>query len=482
MKLFQKGILLIAIPMLAQFIFVVVLLVQYRAAEELTWKDVAFREKTSELVGVSILCYKAIGLLSAYGVSKEPALMNSFDGVYEQLIRKCEFLELLEKEEPHNQDAIIARQSLRKTVHDIYELKRFATLNQRQFRANMMLVSETQSDVEKALASLEHLIANRAKIGVPTSKQIERSRWVFLYAVIGGCAFNMIMSSFLLGLYAKDFASRFKVIVDNTKKVAAGDSLNQEITGKDELKELDVFIHQMNTSLRQLEDRKNQLMGMVSHDLRGPLTSLNLTLNLIKHGATGKIPEATEERVDGAVSLVGRLSSMVDDILDLDKLRAGKLELKLLAISSSEVVEECLRELESLAAASCVVLRHSVGNNYVVADRERLAQVFVNLVINAIKYSPQNGVVEVASFANGSSVRFEVRDEGSGVPEEYQDIIFLPFEQVPENKRRKGTTGLGLPICKMLVELQGGSIGVESRSGQGSTFWFTVPSAELETI
>ena len=485
MKLFQKGILLIATPIVAQFIFVLVLLAAYRVTEEMAWKEMRARTQTSELMSISIDCYRAIGLLSAYGLSEDKNLLPVFDRLIEILHKKCQNLELLEREMPDLKSVVPTRDAIDKAISDLEGGKKYLLLKRGKVFSSVMLLTEVQRDVDSALSNLAVLVDERSKRAVSDASLIEKRRWIFLSAVILGFTANMLMSAGLLALYAKQFAGRFTVLMDNTQKLAAGEELNPRISGTDELAELDRVFHEMNQSLKEAEDRKNQLMAMVSHDLRSPLTAITITLEVIRN-TMGDLPEVFVTRIDNTRRIVKRLINLVSDVLDLDKLRVGKLKLTLEAVPAAEVVTECLKELEPIAAKSSVSLVSSVDSQVVVADRERLCQIFINLTGNAIKFSPPGGTVEIACREKKSDdknfFQFLVSDQGPGVPEDYRETIFLPFEQVPDNKRKKaGSTGLGLPICKLLVELHGGKIGVENRD-KGSSFWFTLSQAEIEEI
>ena len=482
MKLFKKGLLLIATPIVAQFIFVLVLLFAYRVTEEMAWKDLRNRNQTSEMMSISLDAYRALGLLTAYGLSNDSNVASVFDAIVERLQRKVQNLEQMEREMPNLKTLHSARVSINKAVADLETGMKFLKMKGLKHQNNLILMHELKSDMEKSLEDLLDLIDERSKVDAVDAEQIEKRRWIFLSCVIGGFAANMLMSAGLLAIYAKDFGLRFNVLVDNTKRIVQGEELNQRLSGKDELSELDRVFHEMHCDLKAAEDRKNQLMGMVSHDLRSPLTAITLTLEVLR-GTFGELSQDDlRKRIDNMRKTVRRLITLVNDVLDLDKLKAGKLKLTMAPVDASEVVSDCFKEVEPIAQNTGIELRYSGGEQLVVAGKERLSQVFINLLGNAIKFNPAKGFVEVRAEKHSANIKFSIIDQGPGVPEEYRDTIFLPFEQVPDNKRRKGgSTGLGLPICKLLVELHGGKIGVDS-SSSGSVFWFTVPQAEIEAV
>lgn len=448
----------------------------------MAWKDLRNRTQTSELMSISLDSYRALGLLTAYGLSHDTNASSLFDAVLDRLHRKVQNLDQMERELPNLKSLQAARASINKAVSDLENGMKFVKAKDLKHQSNLILMQEMKSDMEKSLEDLQDLIDERSKVDAIDARQIEQRRWIFLSCVIGGFAANMLMSAGLLAIYARDFGLRFNVLVDNTKRIVQGEPLNQKLSGQDELSQLDKVFHEMHRDLKEAEDRKNQLMGMVSHDLRSPLTAITLTLEVLR-GTFGELSqEDLRKRIDNMRRTVRRLINLVNDVLDLDKLKAGKLKLTIAPVDACEVVADCLRELEPIAQNTGLELKYTGAEQLVVVDRERLSQVFINLLGNAIKFSPKNGLVEVRAEQSTGTVKFSIVDQGPGVPQEYCETIFLPFEQVPDNKRKKGgSTGLGLPICKLLVELHGGKIGVDS-SPRGSIFWFTVPQAEIEEV
>lgn len=489
MTLFNKGILLIALPILAQFAFVLVLLGAYRTAEEVTWRDLQYRNQTAELMSVTILCYKAVGVLTYYGFTQDKRIMQGFDAIYDSLVKKSESLHLSaegkeadETGAAENNDGTDIRDNLRKSIVSLAAAKQLARLDRKQIINRVMLAHELSANMESLLANLEKAIARRSREGAVEAAALERSRWTFLSLVLGGFALNMAMCAVLLAVYARDFATRFSVLVDNTRRLPQGLSLNAPVKGSDELTELDAGFHEMNRALKQAEERRNQLISMVTHDLRNPLTAIALNLEVIDLIDDGALHPEIAAKITGSRRMIERLNTLVNDMLDMEKLRAGKLILNIGIVEPRTKVQQALDELFSIASKAQVTLINDVQPEIaVIADGQRFMQIIVNLLSNAIKYSPEGGKVTVSAKQEGEFIKITVSDEGPGVPEEYRDVIFLPFEQVPDDKRGKtGSTGLGLPICKMLVDLQEGTIGVYC--DKGSHFWFTLPHADIEEI
>ncbi len=168
--------------------------------------------------------------------------------------------------------------------------------------------------------------------------------------------------------------------------------------------------------------------------------------------------------------------SLINDLLDLEKSENGMLTLERSDIKLNDVLDQCIKSIESLAAQKEVHLDLAITDLEVFADSHRLLQVMVNLVSNAIKFSPKDGTVKVWATAKDDMATVYVADEGRGVPEHLKEIIFERFHQVEvADAIEKGGSGLGLAICKVIVELHGGTISVENNTDRGSTFSFSLP-------
>jgi PAS domain S-box-containing protein len=232
-------------------------------------------------------------------------------------------------------------------------------------------------------------------------------------------------------------------------------------------------------SERKAVDRlKNEFVSTVSHELRTPLTSIRGSLGLIEGGVGGDVPERTRELVRIARANADRLIRLINDILDLEKMEAGKLELRRRAVDPRQLVESTMAEIRGIADDQHVHLEHSVsGPEALTADPDRLQQVLVNLLSNAIKFSPARASVFVRAFeARPGVARIEVEDAGPGIPPNLIDRLFRKFEQLDgSDGRTRGGTGLGLAISRSIVEQHGGRIGVQSDPGVRTVFWFELP-------
>ena len=227
---------------------------------------------------------------------------------------------------------------------------------------------------------------------------------------------------------------------------------------------------------KSIADMKNDFISTVSHELRTPLTSISGSLGLITAGMAGRIPSEAANLIQIAANNSDRLVRLINDILDIEKIESGKMEIEFFPIQSWQLVEMAVEANRGFAERFGISMEivESELDARVLGGIDQLMQVFANLMSNAIKFSPLRGRIEIAARRRGDGwVRFSVRDFGQGIPEDFRDQIFEKFTQGPNGDRpRQGGTGLGLAICKVLVEKHQGRIGFDSVPGSGTTFWF----------
>lgn len=234
------------------------------------------------------------------------------------------------------------------------------------------------------------------------------------------------------------------------------------------------------TEREKAEQFKQELIAMVSHDLRSPLTSVQGVMTLLARGMYGQLTDTGEKRVRVAEQSLARLIHLVDDILDLERMEAGKLQFNLERTPLSSVIDRSIESVYDFAQQSHIRIDATPTEIEVDVDEDRLQQVVVNLLSNAIKFSPKHSVITVEAQKARDYVEVRVIDQGPGVPSAEQEGIFLRFHQVDSMTAMHKGTGLGLAICKAIIDGHAGSIGVRSELGGGSIFWFRIPAKLAE--
>lgn len=242
---------------------------------------------------------------------------------------------------------------------------------------------------------------------------------------------------------------------------------------------------------KQLEQMKRDFVAVVSHDLRTPLTSIQMIHSMLQEDAEGVLPPQAMKNLSNAQDNVSRLMALINNLLDLEKLDAGYVELIMEQAPLRRAIDTSIGAVEALAKKQKITISNSIDNNLeAYIDSERITQVVVNLLSNALKFSPNSSTISISAKAVDSSkqnekpglqqegmLRVEITDQGRGIPADKAASIFERFSQVKnEDGRSNRGSGLGLAICKAIIEQHGGEIGVESVEGKGSTFWFTLAS------
>lgn len=230
------------------------------------------------------------------------------------------------------------------------------------------------------------------------------------------------------------------------------------------------------TERQKVEKMKDEFIGVVSHELRTPLTSIQMSLGLLKTGVYAKKPEKSQRMIEIALIDTNRLVNLVNDILDLERLESGRILLEKTLCQASNLMQQAMNGVQAIAIQEQITLTITPTDVTVWAAADTIIQTLTNLLSNAIKFSPSHSGIHLGAEHQADHVLFQVSDQGRGIPADKLEAIFGRFQQVDvSDSREKGGTGLGLAICRSIVERHGGKIWAESRLGEGSTFFFTLP-------
>jgi len=230
---------------------------------------------------------------------------------------------------------------------------------------------------------------------------------------------------------------------------------------------------------KQVERVKQEFISMMSHDLRSPLSAVQANLSMMVGGLDGQLPSQTNKRLVDCERNIDYVISLINSLMDVERLDRDNLSIHRGRTSVSLIIDRSLDAVRPLAERKKIDLSSSYQDMDIIADSNRVIQVIINLVSNALKFVEAGGAVTVSTRFNSQTdiLEVSVADTGRGIPPEKLESIFGRYEQVDESDASvKGGAGLGLAICKRIIEEHGGTIGVESTLGKGSRFWFTLPT------
>jgi len=242
-------------------------------------------------------------------------------------------------------------------------------------------------------------------------------------------------------------------------------------------------LEENNQQLQRLEVLRDNLIQMVIHDLRNPLSGIMGYLQIIRSEVAGKMDEEVVDSLNRTIALTDSLKRMIDQILDISRLEAGAMPLSLEPCDLGTVTKAAIETLGSPTDGVTIRFAPPRKSVRIVCDPDVISRVISNILGNAVAFSPKGGEIRIRIEKNGAESRVLISDQGPGIPSEYHKKIFEKFGQVEiYNARRRHSAGMGLTFCKLAVEAHGGRIGLEGEAGEGSTFWFVLPATKGRRI
>lgn len=296
------------------------------------------------------------------------------------------------------------------------------------------------------------------------------------YAVTASVIAALLVSFFI----SRRIVAPVRTLTNASQHIAEGHYAERvQVNGSDEIAQLAARFNQMTTQLEQVESMRRQLIGDVTHELRTPLTSIKGYME----GLIDGVLPSTTETFDQIHHEADRLSRLVDDLQELSRVEAKAYPLDFRSVTVSNLVQTTIKRLSPQATAKRIRLRSSLPADlpHILADEDRITQVLVNLVANAIQYTPEDGDVTISAARHENEIYISVKDTGIGIPPGHLANLFTRFYRVDKSRSRNagGGSGIGLTIARHLVEAHGGRIWVESTGeGQGSTFSFSLKTSQ----
>ena len=480
LKLLQLGLILVSVPLVIQISFFAVLWHLLQEADYQTRRESHAKEVGLQLDEMMSLVVEGGRTVYIYKFLRDQKHKNEFAAVLEQIPLKLKILQDLTEGDAEErkaferlnrvaQQALIYLEDVQRRVEDRAVIPLLA---EKSFTTQAADCLRQLNECAATLRELEKQTEYDAPIAEAKSRA-SVTQWL-----LAGPLINFFAAIALVVYINQGTLRRLRVLMDNTNRLARGVTLLPRTEGGDEIGHLDKVFHEMADALAQAAEHKKELIAMVTHDLRTPLTSIQASLALMDIGACGELPPKAQAEVEAAERSATRLINLINDLLDVEKMAAGKLDMNIQPTSSRQIVERSVEAVGAFAEQQKIQFKIARDDVPVNADSDRLVQVLVNLLSNAIKFSPEGGAIEVSVTPQSGQVEFRVADQGPGIPDEFKDAVFEPFKQIEgiASTKLKGT-GLGLAICRAIVKGHEGEIGFDSEVGKGTAFWFTIPAA-----
>ncbi len=497
MNIPQKGWILMAIPLAAQAVFLGVLWVSREHQARTQGRAI----HTSQVIAQSEQCHRlvveALSHMRGFVLTGEPKLVDAYRRVRGQIPEKYgELRDLIEDnpEQVARADALVAR----------------ATAFLRWIDENILLMQAgKEKEVRRRIGSqegLEYLADIRGQIDDFLRQEramdeqrmasLERAGQVHQAVILGGCLLTLLSSAALLIAFSRSITRRVSVLIDNTRRVSEGKELAPPLDGSDELRQIDVVLHEMAETIRQKEQENELFVYSVSHDLRSPLVNLQgfsqelavvvgdlralVRESQLPEGAKAKaarlIDRDAEEAIRFIQSAVTRLAGIIDALLRLS--RAGRVEFRFQQVDVQAVVQRIVGAMHDSITRGNVELQVAPLPPCW-SDPRAVDQVFANLIGNAVSYldPARPGEVEVGCLeedpASPGFRTYFVRDNGVGIPGAFQAKVFIAFQRLHPDA--SPGEGIGLALVRRVVDRIGGRVWLESKEGQGSTFYVSLP-------
>ncbi|MBX9686952.1 MAG: hypothetical protein K2X27_09635 [Candidatus Obscuribacterales bacterium] len=504
MQIRQQLALILGLPIACELVTAAVLISSYQRVDELALRELNAKKATALGLQLSMSMEQTV-LLTA----KDSLLGKSTSGIDKQRQRINKYFNEIQefaKADTKTQEILSRWKENAFRFLDLWEeyVHAYSSGHGRtQYFSQFLCRGDLNESMLYALNSVHEdadaLLARYSRDAQELNPESIEARSFLNMAIIAAVAINIMLVLAFAHILGKKTLSRLELLRLNMNEFSRGKVPTKSLSGEDELATIDRAFREMAEERAKLEELKDSMRAMVSHDLRSPLTSMALKLEVMLNSAEEQVKQAGEEKIEIARSYLrdlkllhsetGRLTRLANTLLDIEKIEDGSVEVQLRSLSCLELIKISEEAIISQSKRKNIsILQELQEGASFYCDKDRCIQVLVNLLSNAVKFAPKNSRIDIVvnSVAETERLRLEVLDEGPGVPEDKQSRLFAKFSQLEqaEDVRKQGS-GLGLYICKMLIEAQGGSIGYKRRENGGSCFWFELkaaPSSDLEKI
>lgn len=444
-------------------------------AEQDLAKEGHARAIAMELSNLQSLLTRAASAQFLYQTTKDDFTRQEYDRLLSKLADKFRTLHMIFDLSDADRKELPSLDKIEQRTNEITRL----SANDQQLSSLLVAKSE-QAYMINACSRVMHDIDELSdKVSRPTTTvaQHTSSRRQLRAAVLFGAGLNILMAVLLATAFNRTVIKKLGLIEDNFQRLAKGEQLRDTLPGCDEFADVDRSFHKMATRLVELERVKRAFFAAISHDIRGPINSIYAALHLVLDKDFVEIPDKASSRLEKAARACTRIVDTVSQYLDFDKLDEGMVELDRKEVPLSDIVHDAIENLQGLFDQKELQISVQVDNVLLLVDKVWCTQILANYLSNAAKFSPPKSTIEITSSRERDFVQLAVSDNGPGIDEDDQKLVFERYVQTAGGKKAKQSSGLGLAICKIIAEKHGGAVGVTSTIGKGSVFWCKLPAA-----
>lgn len=345
------------------------------------------------------------------------------------------------------------------------------------YEQRILFILHSLARTDKALTDRFGPLADELQ---PRSRE---KREQVLIAVVVVILVNTVSLFVMWFAWGNRFLSKILLLRENISKFAQGRCTLKPLDGNDELAEVDIAFRNMAEARWEAEERRQAIVSMVSHDLRSPLTSSGITLELLLETEGAEMKPVVYRKLRKLHSEMQRVVRLANSLLDVERIENGTLDLNQNFVDAVSLFDSTITAVSGLAEAKEIYLEetHECDFLNVFCDKERIVQILINFVSNAIKFAPPKSTVKLNATVNAEGyARLEVIDEGAGISESDRDRLFKKFSQLEQDVDIKAQgTGLGLYLSRLLAEAHEGRIGCCNNPNAGACFWIELPHAEF---
>ncbi|MFH1380109.1 MAG: HAMP domain-containing sensor histidine kinase [bacterium] len=367
-----------------------------------------------------------------------------------------------------------ALEDIKKELSAYNALFLYNTHKDKKTRSNQKEINTCEERFMVLLSLLFNATEKNLKEQLDRSSLLQKNTLRFIWVTLGFSVALMIM---LAGFFAHYLTYSIRRLQKGARKIAEGDfNYELSIRSQDEVGELTEDFNAMAQKLKNMEETKAHFMAMVLHDLKGPITAMKGTITLMLEKKES-LPPHLRASLELTNSEIEHLNRLVDDLNEVSHIDSGIFRLIRMPFSLQELIGELVSSMQPVLKELNQKIELMVDSNIskIKGDRDRIKQVFTNLISNASRFSPVGGIIHVSVEAKSDRAFCQVRDSGTGIPKGQEKIIFEKFQTGEPGLSKRVGSGLGLYIVKKMIDFHGGRIWFQSEEGKGTTFYFTFP-------